>query len=109
MEDGIDPPTLLLLKSKWVKFGNEENSNSVSVPERDEFWRVILETRPPSLQTIPVQLQTFWMFLEDHEFSKASEEDDDDDNKVRFHLTRASACVVDVDMVFNGRKESKAI
>lgn len=49
------------------------------------------------------------MFLEDHEFSKASEEDDDDDNKVRFHLTRASACVVDVDMVFNGRKESKAI
>lgn len=67
-------------------------------------------TVPPSLQTIPVQLQRFWMFVEDHEFSKALE-DDDDKVKVCFHLTRASACVDDDDddVVFNGSKKRKAI
>lgn len=47
------------------------------------------------------------MFLEDHESSKASSEEEDD--KVRFHLIRACACVVDVDVVSNGSKERNAM
>lgn len=47
------------------------------------------------------------MFLEDQEFIE--EDDDDGNDKVFFHLTSASACVVGVDVVFNGSKERNAI
>ena len=43
------------------------------------------------------------MFLEDHEFNAF----DDGGDKVFFHLIRACACVLGVELVFNGSKDTK--
>ncbi|GKF51554.1 hypothetical protein Tco_0148021, partial [Tanacetum coccineum] len=99
---GIAPPTLLVLKSKWVKFGNEENSKSVNVPDIDASWRLILDTNPPSLHTILVQLQRLRMFLKDHEFIAF----DNGGDKEFFHLIKACVCVLEVDMAKDGSNES---
>ncbi|GMN19082.1 hypothetical protein TIFTF001_042820 [Ficus carica] len=51
-----------------------------------------------------VQLQRLLTLVRDHEFREEGEED-----KLFFHLSRASACVLGVEVVLNGRKRSKII
>lgn len=71
------------------------------MPSRFASERSISETEPPSLQRMPLHLQRFVMFLRDHELRRG-DDDDDDDGKLVFHLTKASASVLDEDDTFEG-------
>ena len=96
MAGGIGPLRLLLLRLKWVRFGNEVKLNCCSVPSRFESERFISETVRALLQVIPVQLQRFWRWVRDHEVRE------EDDCKLFLHLSRACASVVAEDVAFNG-------
>lgn len=102
MEVGIDPLRLLLLKLRWVRFGNEVKLKFSSVPARFELERFMLVIVPAELQRMPVQLQRFLRLVRDHELRE-----EDDGDKLFLHLTRASACVAADDLISNGRQTRK--
>ena len=64
--------------------------------------RLISETVPLPSQVMEVQLQRLLRLDRDQEFKEGGEK-----NKLFFHWTSASACVLAEHVIFNGSKENK--
>ena len=77
--------------------------NCSNVPVRFRLVRFIWEISPvvESSQIMEVQLQRLFRLERDQEFKEGGEED-----KLFFHLSRASACVLGEEVIFNGSKAS---
>lgn len=102
MAVGKESLSLLELRLRLVSFLDELKSNSTSVPPSSVPERSISDMLPATSQTMPVQLQRFPMLARDHDEFTVVEE-----NKVFFHLTRASACVIEEYLVLKGSKDKK--
>lgn len=91
-----------------MSLGNKAKLKWESVPERFESQRLISETEPEAVQTMPVQLHECVRLARFHE-SRAEEEDA---VKLFFHLRRASASLsniaaADDEVKFNGKDMAK--
>lgn len=102
MAAGIVPSILLFWRSKLEMFANEEKLNWASVPVMFRLERFNLETVPVVSQEMAAQLQRLLMLVRDQELSEGGEED-----KLFLHWMRASACIVDDEVICDGSKERR--
>ena len=101
MADGSVPTKLLLMSSKRVRLANGVKLNWAKEAEMFTLERLIWETVPVASQVMEVQLQRLSRLVRDQELREVGEKD-----KLFFHWTSASACVLAEHVIFNGSKES---
>lgn len=98
----MEPLKKFPLRFKLVRFGNAEKSRGSRVPRRLARGRSMAEMEPAALQRMPRHWQRVVVVVEDHELRSG------DGERVVFHLSRASASVVDgEDVALKGDDERR--